>query len=106
MGVSSGEANVEAPAPERRRRPVAAAIYEGFLVAIASFGFGRAWEPLVATYDNFWQAVSVFDATRNAFATALRANATEPHPLAELPHAITVYPILALRRQEQGDVVL
>jgi TonB family protein len=104
--VSAGEGNVEAPSPERRRRPVAAAIYAGFLIAIASFGFGRAWEPLVATYDNFWQAVFVFDATRSAFALALKSNAPEPHPLAELPHAITVYPILALRRQEQGDVVL
>jgi TonB family protein len=106
VGVSSGGERVAARAPKRRRSQVAAAIYAAILIAIASFGFGRAWEPLVATYDTFWQSVAVFDATRSAFAVALKSNAAQPRALAVLPHEITVYPILALRHKEQGDVIL
>ncbi len=103
--MSSGEERGTEPVP-RRRNPVAAAIYAAILISIASFGFGRAWDPLVATWENIRQSVAVYDATRAAFAAALRSNAANPQALAVLPHVITVYPILALRHKEQGDVVL
>jgi TonB family protein len=104
--VSSGAERGPVPAPQRRRNPIAAAIYAAILIAIASFGFGRAWDPIVATYENIRQSVAVYDATRVAFAAALKSNAADPRTLAELPHTISVYPILALRHREQGDVIL
>jgi TonB family protein len=94
------------PAPARRARPVAAAIYGGLLIAIAAFGFGRAWEPLVAAFDDFFQSIAVFEATRSAFQASLHDNADTPRALSFFPHTITVYPILAIRHGEQGDVIL
>jgi TonB family protein len=99
----SGEAE---RTPVRRRRGVAAALYAGSLIALASFGFGRAWEPLVAALDSFLQSVAVFHAAQGALTEALTANARFPRALPALPHSITVYPILALRHNEQGDVLL
>ena len=99
----SGE---EARAPAKKRRGVAAALYAGMLVALASFGFGRAWEPLVRAIDNVVQSIAVFQAAQGALADALKANAEFPRALPTLPHTITVYPILALRHSEQGDVLL
>ena len=99
----SGEAE---RAPAGRRRGVAAALYAGTLIALASFGFGRAWEPLVGAFDGFLQSVAVFHAAQGALAEALKADAQFPHALPALPHSITVYPILALRHNEQGDVLL
>ncbi len=104
--MSSGEERGKEPAPQRRRNPVAAAVYAGILIALASFGFGRAWDPLVATWENIRQSVAVYDATRAAFAEALRSNAAEPRALAVFPHTLTIYPIVALRHKEQGDVLL
>ena len=101
----SGE-TVRGPAQSGRRRGVAAAIYASALIALASFGFGRAWEPLLATVDSFLQSIAVFQAARGATAEALRTNAAFPRALPSLPHTITVYPILALRHSEEGDVVL
>lgn len=93
-------------APARKRRGIAAAIYAGTLVAVASFGFGRTWDPLAETLDRFLQSIAVFDAAQGALAEALKADARLPRALPALPHTITVYPILALRHHEQGDVVL
>jgi TonB family protein len=103
--VSSGEERGTEPAP-RRRNAVAAAIYAAILISLVSFGFGRAWDPLVAAWENIRQSVAVYDAVRGAFASALKSNAANPRSLAVLPHVITVYPILALRHKEQGDVIL
>jgi TonB family protein len=93
-------------APVKRRRGVAAALYAGALVAVASFGFGRAWEPLVAAFDSVLQSIDVFRAAQGALAEALKANAEYPRALPALPHSITVCPILALRHNERGDVLL
>ncbi len=90
----------------KRRRSAVSAIYAGTLIALASFGFGRAWEPLVAALDSFLQSVAVFHAAQGALSEALAANTQFPRALPALPHSITVYPILALRHKEQGDVLL
>lgn len=99
----SGEAE---RAPAVRRRGIAAALYAGTLIALASFGFGRAWEPLVAVLDSSLQSIAVFYAAQGALSSALKDNARIPRALPALPHTITVYPILALRHNEQGDVLL
>jgi TonB family protein len=106
MSVSSGEEGAATPAPPRRRRAVAPALYAATLIAIASFGFGRAWEPLVATYDTFWRTVDVITAARSAYAASLKSDGVQPRAFALLPHRIIVYPILAWRHNEQGDVIL
>jgi TonB family protein len=98
--------SVRGPAIRGRRRGIAAAIYAALLIAIASFGFGRAWEPLVTTVDGFLQSIAVFQAAHAAVVEALKSNAAFPSALPVLPHTITVYPILALRRNEEGDVLL
>jgi len=95
-----------AQARTKTRRGVAAAIYAGTLLAIASFGFGRAWEPLLGAFDSFLQSIVVFQAAQGALADALTSNAEFPRALASLPHSITIYPILAVRHNEQGDVLL
>jgi len=93
-------------APAKRRRGVAAALYAGTLVALASFGLGRAWQPLGTALDSVLQSIAVFHAAQGALAEALKANSEYPRALPALPHSITVYPILALRHNEQGDVLL
>jgi TonB family protein len=106
MSVSSGEEGATTLASPSRRRSVAPAVYAATLIAVASFGFGRAWEPLVATYDTFWRTVAVITAARSAYADSLKSNGEQPRAFSLLPHRITVYPILAWRHNEQGDVIL
>jgi protein TonB len=92
--------------PAKKRGGVAAALYAGTLVALSAFGFGRAWEPLASAFNSFLQSIAVFHAAQGALADALTSNAAVPRALPSLPHSITIYPILALRHNEQGDVLL
>jgi TonB family protein len=92
--------------PSGRRGGVVAAIYAGCLIALASFGLGRTWDAAGAFFERWSDYVSVAMATRHAFETALLNNAAMPRPNPVMPHTITVYPAVAQRRGEQGDVIM
>jgi TonB family protein len=92
-----------------RRRRTAPALYAALLVALAAFGLGRAREIVPAIFarieqvQDYYQLVS---ATRVAFAQAVQANSPIPSAIPTLPHTLTLYPILAQRLSEEGDVRL
>lgn len=79
------------------------------LLAVAAFGAGRLREfvPRVwAGYAQLQARIAAIDVTRAAFTEALRRNAPFPRPNPVVPHRIDAYPVVALRRHEEGDVLL
>jgi TonB family protein len=93
-------------AGEKRRHPLLATFYALFLVGLASFGGGRIWDVIRARLDTVDAYLTVIQETRTAFAEALRTNQKMPRANPALPHVIAVYPPLAQRLGEQGDVTL
>lgn len=84
-------------------------IYAAVLLALAAFGMGRLREyvpRVLAAIHAAQHRQAVYAASRRAFATALRGAAAAPRPNPVLPHRPPPYPILALRRHEEGDVLL
>ena len=97
-----------AGAPARVARPYSrlAIFYALFLVALAAFGGGRLWDVVRARIDYVNAYLAIIQETRTAFAQALRDNQRMPRANPALPHVIAVYPPLAERLGEQGDVML
>ena len=84
-------------------------IYASALLALAAFGAGRLREVVprvAAAYAAMQHNLAVARETRAAFAQAIRANARAPRPNPALPHRIGAYPVLALRRHQEGSVLL
>ena len=112
------ELQAEAPAckvepPKKRRGVVAAIVYACLLATVAGFGAGRAWdfiEAVVATRERFiaaqLQYIHLAADVRTQFQAALRQNVSHPQAIPGLPHVIAIYPPLAQRTGEEGDVVL
>jgi TonB family protein len=88
------------------RHPRLATFYALFLVALAAFGGGRLWDVVRARLDYVDAYFTAIQETRAAFAQALRDNQKTPRANPALPHVISVYPPLAERLGEQGDVTL
>lgn len=84
-------------------------IYGIVLLLLAGFGAGRLRETLpgvIATISAARQNVALSRATRAAFMEAVRINAATPRPNPAIPHRIDAYPVLAMRRHQEGDVIL
>ncbi len=90
----------------RKRHPLLATIYALVLVALASFGAGRLWDVVRARLDYIDAYVRIVQETREAFQRAVLTNQKMPRANPALPHVIAVYPPLAERLGQQGDVVL
>lgn len=88
------------------RRRVAAGLYAFLIVFLAAFGAGRYWSVVRARLDYFDAYMTVISETRAAFAEAIRINLKAPVANPALPHVIAVYPPLAQRLGQQGDVLL
>jgi TonB family protein len=94
------------PARVANRHPRLATFYALFLVALAAFGGGRLWDVVRARIDYVDAYLTIIQETRAAFADAIRTNQKMPRANPALPHIIAVYPPLAERLGEQGDVML
>lgn len=84
-------------------------IYGIALLLLAGFGAGRLREALpgvIATISAARQNVALNRVSQAAFLKAIRINAATPRPNPAIPHRIDVYPVLALRRHQEGDVIL
>ena len=112
-GPETPAADPESDAPSARehaaapkRHPLLATFYALFLVALAAFGGGRYWDVIRARLDYVNAYLTIIQETRTAFAEAIRTNQKMPRANPALPHVIAVYPPLAERLGQQGDVML
>ncbi len=79
------------------------------LLALAAFGAGRVREimpRILAGFAAIEQHRRIAAATRSAYLEALKRDAPQPRPNPVLPHRIAFYPPLAIRRHQEGDVVM
>lgn len=84
-------------------------VYGIVLVLLAGFGAGRLREALPGVFARIFEArqnAAMSQVSEAAFVDAVRTNALAPRPNPAIPHRIDAYPVLALRRHEEGDVVL
>jgi TonB family protein len=95
--------------PSRSRRRTLPFVYAGLLIALAAFGLGRAREivpGIIARIEQVQDYYRLVSSTQAAFAKAMQANLSVPGAIPSLPHRLTLYPILAQRLSEEGDVRL
>ena len=88
------------------RRRALGWIYAFLIVSLAAFGAGRYWNVVRARLDYIDAYMTVVSETRSAFAEAIRTNQKMPIANPALPHVIALYPPLAERLGQQGDVYL
>lgn len=84
-------------------------VYCIVLLLLAGFGAGRLRETIpgvAARIAAARQSAAMSQVTEAAFIEAIRTNAPVPRPNPMLPHKIDPYPVLAMRRHQEGAVVL
>lgn len=106
-GQDGAPAPVQETAPQRRWR--LGLVYGAMLLVLAGFGAGRLrehWPQMLTAIHATEQRSRMVAQARAEYQAALDGPGSDPHALSILPHRIDNYPPLALRRHEEGAVIL